>query len=79
MQFFLVFFELNCGLILGERRDTMQITNDYLREVSHNELDLMDLYDELVHIRRLDLDHPACGHILNLLRETLSTQIKTPR
>ena len=57
----------------------MQITNDYLQEVSQNELDLMDLYDELISIQRLDADYPACNHILNSLRDTLSSQIKTPR
>ena len=56
----------------------MQITNKFLREVSQNELDLMDLYDELISIQRLDADYPACEHILDLLRDTLSSQIKTP-
>jgi hypothetical protein len=56
----------------------MQITNKFLREVSHNELDLMDLYDELISIRRLDADYPACEHVLDLLRDTLSSEIKTP-
>ncbi len=56
----------------------MQITNKFLREVSQNELDLMDLYDELISIRRLDADYPACDHILDLLRDTLSSEIETP-
>ena len=57
----------------------MQITNKFLREVSHNELDLMDLYDELISIQRHDADYPACAHILDSLRKTLCRQIKTPR
>ncbi len=56
----------------------MNITNKFLREVSQNELDLMDLYDELISIQRLDADYPACNHILDSLRDTLSRQIKTP-
>ena len=36
----------------------MQITNKFLREVSQNKLDLMDLYDELISIQRLDADYP---------------------
>ena len=45
----------------------MQITNEFLREVSQNELDLMDFYDELISIRRLDADYPACEHILDFV------------
>ena len=57
----------------------MQITNKFLRGASQNELDLMDLYDELISIQRLDADYPACEHILDSLRKTLCRQIKTPR
>ena len=56
----------------------MQITNKFLLGVSQNELDLMDLYDELISIQRLDADYPACEHILNSLRKKLCSQIETP-